>query len=115
MYSQIQNIHKYAKLISNYKKFWVSQNADPIIKPLHKIYKTMCKTYWNMWFFNSRLYTKLPDGKLKSKLSSIVDFAFKEEDKIFTRLSNNGTAHRGKWQKRDLISVKHRLKQILII
>ena len=35
---------------------------------------------------------KLPYDKLKSKLSSIVDFAFKRGDKTFIRLSNNGMA-----------------------
>ena len=35
--SQIENIHKNAKLLSNYNKFWVLQNSDPIIQLLNSI------------------------------------------------------------------------------
>ena len=43
----------------------------------------------------STLYKKLPHDKLKSKLSSIVDFAFKGGKKL-VRLSNNGATYWGK-------------------
>ena len=42
----------------------------------------------------STLYIKLPHDKRKSKLSSIVDFDFKQRDKTFTGLSNNGATYR---------------------
>ena len=45
----------------------------------------------------SALYTKLPHDKLKSKLSSIVDFSFKGGGKTLNRLSNNGAAY---WRKK---------------
>ena len=49
-----------------------------------------------------RLYTKIPHDKLKSKFSSMVDFAFKGPDKTFIRPSNNdiacwGTKQKGIW------------------
>ena len=43
------------------------------------------------------LYAKPPHDRLKSKLSSIVDSAFKAGDKNFIRLSNNGAAY---WRKK---------------
>ena len=43
------------------------------------------------------LYTKLPHDKLKSKLSSIVDFAFKGDHE--TILSNNSVAYWGRKTK----------------
>ena len=41
----------------------------------------------------STLSTKLTHNKLKSKLASIVDFAFKVGDKTFIRMSNNSTTY----------------------
>ena len=43
------------------------------------------------------LYTKLSNDKLQSKFSTIVDFAFKEGNKTFIRLSNNAAAY---WKKK---------------
>ena len=48
------------------------------------------------------MYTKLPHDKLKSKLSSIVDFTFEGGDKNFIGLSNNGAAYWGNKTKRGL-------------
>ena len=42
---------------------------------------------------------ELPHDKLKSKLSSIVDFVLKGWGKTFSRLSNNGAAYWGKKTK----------------
>lgn len=35
IYSQIENAHKNTKFLSNYNKFWVSKNSDPIIQSLN--------------------------------------------------------------------------------
>ena len=35
VYSQIEKFHKNAKFLSNYNKFWVSKNFDPIIQSLN--------------------------------------------------------------------------------
>ena len=56
------------------------------------------------------LYTKLPRDKLKSKHSSIVDFAFKGGDKTFIRLSDNGEVYYGKKIKGELGFSKSPLK-----
>ena len=58
----------------------------------------------------STLFTKLPHDKLKSKLSSIPDFAFNKEDKTFIRLFNNGAAYWGKKTKGRLGFSKTSLK-----
>ena len=50
----------------------------------------------------STLSTKLTHNKLKSKLASIVDFAFKVGDKTFIRMSNNSTTYWRKNTKRRL-------------
>ena len=61
----------------------------------------------------STLYIKLPHDKLKFKLSSIVDFTFKGEDKTFIRLSNIDAVNKMKTKtKGDLVFVKLRLKQL---
>ena len=61
----------------------------------------------------SILYTKLPHDKLKSKLSSIVDFAFKWGDKTFIRLSHNSAAYWGKKTKGGLSFSKTLLKRAI--
>ena len=61
----------------------------------------------------SILYTKLPHDKLKSKVSSIVDFAFKWGDKTFIRLSHNSAAYWGKKTKGGLSFSKTLLKRAI--
>ena len=53
-------------------------------------------------YYFPTLYTKLPRHLLKSKLSSIADFAFKGGDKTFIRLSNNVAAYWRKKRKEEL-------------
>ena len=92
--SQIKNFRKSANCLS---KYWVLQNGDTIIHLLNNINNKACRIYCNIWL--SKIMHKLPYDKLKSKLSSIVDFAFKRGDKAFIRLSNNGMALE-KWNER---------------
>ena len=37
VYSQIENFHRISKFLSNYNKFWVLQNVDPIIENINII------------------------------------------------------------------------------
>ena len=69
------------------------QNSDPIIRSLSNTNKNRAKSIATFYFLT--LYTKLPHDKLKPKLSSIVDFAFKGGNKAFVRLSNNEAAYWG--------------------
>ena len=57
-----------------------------------------------------RYYTLIYD-EIKSKLSSIVDFAFKEGTKL-SLVYLTMVQHTGGKQKEDLVSVKHHLKQL---
>ena len=110
VYSQIENFHKNTTFLSNYNKFCVLLNSDLIIYSPNSIYiKKRAKSIATHGF--STLYIKLPHDKLKSKLSSIADFAFKGEDKTFIRLSNIGAVYQTK-TKGDLVLVKLRLKQL---
>ena len=49
---------------------------------------------------------RLPHNKLKSKLSTIAEFAFRGGDKTFIILSNKEAAYWEK-KKRDLVLVNH--------
>ena len=37
IYSQIENFHRKSKFLSNYSKFWVLQNEDPVIENINII------------------------------------------------------------------------------
>ena len=39
VYSQMENFHKNDKFLSNYDRFWVLQNSDPIIQSLNSMNK----------------------------------------------------------------------------
>ena len=41
VYSQVENFHKNAKFLSNYNKFWVLKNSDPIIQSLNNKQKSV--------------------------------------------------------------------------
>lgn len=56
IYSQIENFHKKATLLSNFNKFWALQNSDPVIQSLNKIHRTHATTITTYDF--STLYTK---------------------------------------------------------
>ena len=85
-YSQIENFHKNAKFLLNYNKFLVLQNSDPIIQSLNNINKKKRVKSIATYDFPT-LYTKLLHDEIKSKLSSILDVAFKGGDKTFISIS----------------------------
>ena len=39
IFSQVENFHQKAKFVSNYNKFWVLQNVEPIITIMTKLNK----------------------------------------------------------------------------
>ena len=97
------------KMLNSYKSitsfgFWVLQNSDPIIHSLNNINKK------SVQHDSSTLHTELTHYKLKSKLSSIVDFVFKGGVKTFIRLSKSGAAYWGKKAKGELGFSKSSLK-----
>jgi len=95
---QVENFHKKSKFLSNYNKFWVLKNADPIIKAINKINGKKRAKNIDTYDF-STLYTKIPHHILIQRLSAIINFVYKGGDKNCIRLSSNGTAFWGKKAK----------------
>ena len=70
-------------VFSNYNKFQVLQNSDPMIDSLSKINeKKHAKSNTN--YDDLIFYPKLPHDKLVDKLSSVTSFVFKADKKNLT-------------------------------
>ena len=91
IFSQVENFHKNEKFLSQYNKFWVLQNSDPIIESLNHINKKKRAKSISPYDF-STLYTKLPHHELEERLAKIIDFIYKGGNKKLINLSFNGTA-----------------------
>ena len=63
IYNQILNFHKNAKFLSNYNKFWVLQNVDPVLEKLKAINKRKNAKSIATYDF-STLYTTIPHNDL---------------------------------------------------
>ena len=98
VFNQVQNFHIKAKYISNYNKFWVLQNVDPVIERLTQINRKKNAKSIATYDF-STLYTKLPHNDLITRLSQIIDFVFDGGDKKYIRVAPNGVAFWGKKRK----------------
>ena len=95
IFNQVERFHTKAKFFSNYNKFWVLQNADPVISILDNINrKKRAKSIATYDF--STLYTKLPHEKLITQLSKVIDLVYKAGDKKYISISANGKAF---WSK----------------
>ena len=105
VYSHIENFHKNTKFFSNYSKFWVLQNSDPTIQSLNYINKKTCQIYCNIRLFDI-IYKATSHDKLKSKFSSIVDFAFKGGTKLLLDCLIMVQHSVGRKQKGDLVLIK---------
>ena len=75
IYHQIENFHTKAKFLSNYNKFWVLQNCDPVLESINRINKKKNAKSISTFDF-STLYTKIPHDKLIKELSEVIDFVF---------------------------------------
>ena len=95
IYSQVENFHKKAKFLSNYNKFWVLQNCNPVIESLNRINKKKNAKSISTFDF-STLYTKLPHNKLVKELSEVIDFVFDAGSNKHIAISNFGKAY---WSK----------------
>ena len=95
IFNQVERFHTKAKFFSNYNKFWVLQNADPVISILDKINKKKRAKSIATYDF-STLYTKLPHQKLITQLSKVIDLVYKAGDKKYISVSNYGKAF---WSK----------------
>ena len=104
IYKQVESYHANSKFFSNYNKFWVLQNSDPIISILKRINcKKKAKSIATYDF--STLYTNLPHQKLISQLSKVIDLVYKGGDKTYIRVMENGTAFWAKNKKKYILSI----------
>ena len=109
MYSQIENFHKKAKFLSNYNKFWVLQNSDPVISSIKRINRKKGAKSIATYDF-STLYTKLPHDKLVKELLKLIDFCFDGGNKKFIKINSWGRAFWGKKTKDSIGFTKNSLK-----
>ena len=109
MYNQIENFHKKAKFLSNYNKFWVLQNPDPVLSSIKKINRKKGAKSIATYDF-STLYTKLPHNKLVKELWKLVDFCFDGGNKKYIKIDNWGRAYWGKKTKDSIGFTKNSLK-----
>ena len=94
IHRQTENFHRLSKFDGNYNKFWVIQNADPVLSTLKKINGKKSAKCISCFDF-STLYTNIPHDKLLNKLNILVDFAFKGRNRNNICLNSNGTAYWG--------------------
>ena len=92
IFSQVESFHKNAKFLSNYNKFWVLQNSNPILEVLDQINKKKNAKSISTFDF-STLYTKLPHDKLIKELSGIIDFVFDAGSCQYIAISKHDKAY----------------------
>ena len=97
IYSQIENIHRKSKFLSNYNKFWVLQNVDPVIENININRKKKTKSITTYYF--STLYTTLLHDKLIKRLCNVIDFVFEGGNRTHICISRNNVAYWGKKSK----------------
>ena len=109
IYRQVEAFHTNSKYFSNYNKFWVLQNSDPVLSIVNHINSKKRAKSISTYDF-STLYTKLPHEKLISQLSKVIDLVFKGGNKRYIRVSENGIAFWSK-EKKGISFSKAGLKQ----
>ena len=109
MYNQIENYHIKAKFLSNYNKFWVLQNPDPVLASIKRINRKKGAKSIATYDF-STLYTKLPHDKLVKELIKLIDFCFNGGNKEYIKINNWGKASWGKKTKDSKGFTKNSLK-----
>ena len=96
---QTENFHRHSKFDANYNKFWVIQNADPVLATLNKINSKKSAKRISCFDF-STLYTNIPHDKLLKQLNDLVEFAFKGGNRNNICFNYNGTAYWGRKVKK---------------
>ena len=109
MFNQIENFHKKAKFLSNYNKFWVIQNPDPVLESIKRINRKKGAKSLATYDF-STLYTKLPHDKLVKELLKLIDFCFNGGKKTYIKINKWGRAFWGKKTKDSIGFTKNQLK-----
>ena len=109
MFNQIENFHKKAKFLSNYNKFWVIQNPEPVLESIKRINRKKGAKSLATFDF-STLYTKLPHDKLVKELLKLIDFCFNGGKKTYIKINKWGRAFWGKKTKDSIGFTKNQLK-----
>ena len=109
IFKQVESFHQKAKFLSNYNKFWVLQNSDPVISILQTINRKKNAKSIATYDF-STLYTKLPHGQLIDRLSKIIDFVFMGGDKSYIKIGLSGQAYWARAKGRGVAFTKGSLK-----
>ena len=92
IFHQVENFHVNAKFLSNYNKFWVLQNCNPVLESLNRINKKRNAKSMSTFDF-STLYTKIPHNLLIKELSDIIDFFFEGGGSKFISISKYNKAY----------------------
>ena len=96
IYSQIEN--RKFKFLSNYNKFWVLQNVDPVTENINITNrKNKAKSIATYGF--STLYTTLPHDKFIKSLCNVIDFVLEGGNRTHICISKNNVAYWGKKAK----------------
>ena len=100
-------------MLSNYNKFWVLHNVDPVIENINIINrKKKAKSIATYNF--STLYTTLPHDKLIKRLCNVIDFVFEGGNRTHICISKNNVAY---WEKSPnttkLLAKVHSLKHLI--
>ena len=96
--------------MSNYNKFWVLQNCDPVLESINRINKKKNAKSISTFDF-STLYTKIPHDKLIKELSEVIDFVFNCGSCKFIAISQKEHAYWSKTKPKSSVSfTKNSLK-----
>ncbi len=103
IYQQVENFHTKAKFLSNYNKFWVLQNCDPVLDSLNRINKRKNAKSISTFDF-STLYTKIPHDKLIKELTEVIDFVFDAGNCKYIAISKHEKAYWSKTKPKSSVS-----------
>ena len=95
IYSQIEKFHRKSKLLSNYNKFWVLQNVEPLIENINIINRKKKAKSIPTYDF-STLYTILPHDNLIKRLCNLTDFVFEGGNRTYIGISKKKCCILGK-------------------
>ena len=109
MYHQIDNFHKKAKFLSNYNKFWILQNTEPVLNSIKRINRKKGAKSISTYDFTT-IYTNLPHNKLIKALHKLIDFTFNGGNSNYIRINKWYKASWGKKTKSSLGFTKTSLK-----
>ena len=95
IYSQIENFHRKSKFLSNYNKFWVLQNVDPVTENINIINRKKKAKSIATYDFGT-LYTTLPHDKLIKRFCNVIGYDFEGGNKTHSCISKTNVAYWGK-------------------